>query len=75
MRHNSSLVCMVGITYLYTDMIFAFYGYVLFLGCFFFYPSLLISWMFEHDCLDTCCFWVSYMHVFCIYVFAPVQHS
>ena len=26
--------------------------------------------MFEHDCLDTRCFWVSYMHVFCIFVFA-----
>ena len=22
----------------------------------FFNPSLLLSWMFEHDCLDTCCF-------------------
>ena len=37
MRHSSSLVCMVGITYVYIDMIFAFYGY------FFLYPSLLLS--------------------------------
>ena len=22
----------------------------------FYYPSLLLTWMFEHDCLDTCCF-------------------
>ena len=22
----------------------------------FFNPSLLLSWMFEHDCLNTCCF-------------------
>ena len=35
-------------------------------------PSLLLSWMFEHDCLDRLfghmLFWVSYMHVlyFCI---------
>ena len=41
---------------------------------FFFYPSLLLSWMFEHDCMDTCCFGVSYMHVFCIFVFAFVLH-
>ena len=28
MIHNSYLVCMVGITYVYINMIFAFYGYV-----------------------------------------------
>ena len=28
MRHNSSLVCMAGITYVYIDTIFACYGYV-----------------------------------------------
>ena len=27
-RHNSQLVCMVGITHVYIDMIFAFCGYV-----------------------------------------------
>ena len=37
MRHNPSLVCMVGITYVYIDTIFAFYGYTLFP---FFYTSL-----------------------------------
>ena len=26
---------------------------------------LLLGWMFEDDCLDTCCFGVSYMYVFC----------
>ena len=31
-------------------MIWGFYGYVDF-----FNASLLLSWMFEHDCLDTCC--------------------
>ena len=36
----------------------AFYGYILFFSSFFsfIYPSLLPSWMFEHDCLDMCCF-------------------
>ena len=31
MRHNSSLICMVGISYVYIDTIFAFYGYCFFL--------------------------------------------
>ena len=32
--------------------------------------------MFEHDCLDTCCFGcLIYMYVFCIFVFAPVQRN
>ena len=35
----------------------------------------LLNWMFQHDCLDTDCFWVSYMHAFSIFVFAPVQHN
>ena len=30
MRHNSSLVCMVGDTTVYIDTIFDFYGYILF---------------------------------------------
>ena len=30
--------------------------YLCFMGTFFFNPSLLLSWMLEHDCLDTCCF-------------------
>ena len=52
MRHNSSLVCMVGISYVYIVTIFAFHGYIPF--SFFLYSSLLPSWMFEHDCLGTC---------------------
>ena len=39
-----------------------------FVFCFF----QLLSWMFQHVCLDTCCF-EFLMHVFCIFVFAPVQ--
>ena len=37
---------------MYIDMIFVFYGYVAFL-LFFLVLSLLLSWMFEYDCLDT----------------------
>ena len=36
---------------MYIDTIFAFYRYEDLLSSF-----LLLSWMFEHDCLDTCCF-------------------
>ena len=53
LRHNSSLVCIAGTTYVYVDTIFAFMGTLFFP----LYPSLLLSWMFEHDCLDTCCIW------------------
>ena len=58
-RHNSSLVWMVGITYVYIDIIFGF------IGTFFFNPSLLLCWMFDHDCLNTCCFGCL-ICVFCI---------
>ena len=46
---------MVGISHVYIEMIFAFYGYVDFCSSFL-NPSLLLSWMFEHDCSDTYCF-------------------
>ena len=39
------------------------------------YPSLQRSWMFEHDCLDTCCFGCLFLHAFCIIVFELVQRS
>ena len=40
------------------------------------YPSLLLSWMFEYDCLDTCCFGcLIIMHVLCIFVSALVHHN
>ena len=45
--------------------------YLGFMGTFF----LLLSWMLQHDYLDTCCFWASYMHVLRIFVFAPVQRN
>ena len=51
---------------MYTDTVFGFYGYIL--KCFSDYPSILLRWMFEHDCLDTCCLGVLYACVlyFCI---------
>ena len=56
---------MVAITYVYIDVIFAFYGYILFV-------YILLSWMFEHDYLDTCCF----ACLICKYfVFALVQRN
>ena len=59
---------MVRITYVYVDMAFGFYGY------FCFNPYLFLSWMFKHDCFDTCCFGCFlcmcfvflYLHVFSI---------
>ena len=60
----SSLVCVVG--YFYVR-----WCSILVLWVFFF----LLNWMFQHDCLDTYCFWVSYMHAFFIFVFAPVQRN
>ena len=36
----------------------------------------MLSWMLKHDYLDTC--FVSYVHVFCIFVFAPfnaIEHD
>ena len=38
---------------MYIDMTFEFYAYFFF---FILNPYLLLSWMLEHDCLDTCCF-------------------
>ena len=54
---------------MYFNMVFGFCGY------YFFYPSLLFSQMFEHDFLGHMLFWVPYVHVFCIFVFAPVQRN
>ena len=43
--------------------------YIGFMGVLFF----MLNWMFQHDCMNTYCFWVSYMHAFSIFVLAPVQ--
>ena len=53
------------IIFVYVDAVYWFYG------CSFF----MLNWMLQHDSLDTYCFWVSYMHAFFIFVFAPVQRS
>ena len=43
-----------------------------FFGAFF----SLLSWMFQHAYLDTCCSeCLIIMHVFVSFVFAPVQHN
>ena len=41
-----SLVCMVGVIFVYVDTVYGFYGYSVF----------MLSWMFQHDYLDTYCF-------------------
>ena len=38
--------------------------YLGFMGTFFFLFFKLLSWMFEHDYLDTCCFVFLYLHLF-----------
>ena len=73
----SSLVCIVGVIYVNVDTVLGFIG-GRGRGCcvfffWFFFVFLLISWMFQHHCLDTCCFWESY--TFCVFVFAPVQRN
>ena len=55
-----SLVCVVGVIFVYADMYMGFMG-ILF----------MLSWMFQHDYLDTCfeclicrCFVFLYLHLF-----------
>ena len=62
----SSLVCMIGVIFVYADMVSGFYGYffLCLVGCF-----SNIIW------IGHLLFWVSHMHVFCIFVFAPVQRN
>ena len=59
----SSLVCIVGVVFVYVDTVYGF------LWVFFF----MLSWMFQHDYLDTCCFEC----LICVlyFVLAPVQRS
>ena len=63
---------MVVITYVYIDAIFAIHGYVDI-----FNPYLLLNWMFEHDCLDTCCFGclICMCFVFLyLHLFSAIEH-
>ena len=51
---------MVRIACVFINTIFVFHGYRGFnIFMYLFYPSLLLSWIFEHDCLDG-----DYMHVY-----------
>ena len=63
---------MVGIMYEHIDAIFAFYGYVDL-----FNSSVLLSSMFEHDCLDMCCFECLICMCFLflsLHLFSAVEH-
>ena len=71
-RHNLSLVCTVGITYVYIDTIFAFYGYFLFCTIFTVGCLSMIVWthavlcVFMHVlyfCICTCSVQVSMFHM------------
>ena len=56
------------------DTIFAFYGLIDFFSL---NPSLLLSWMFEHQCLDTHCFGclICMCFVFLyLHLFSAVEH-
>ena len=63
------IVCMVGITYVHINTIFAFFEYIRFL-----HPSLLLSLMFEHYCLDTCCFICMCIVFLYLRLFNAVEH-
>ena len=62
-------VCVInsfyGLGYFSVDTVFGFYRYYFF----------MLSWMFQHDYFDTCCF--EFLICICLvnFVFAPVQHS
>ena len=58
----SSLVCMVGVIFVYVVMVYWFYGYSFF----------MLNWIFQHDYLDTYCF--ECLICMC-FVFAPVQRN
>ena len=64
----SSLVCMVGVIFVYTDTVFGFYGYsFLYDGCF----------SIPGNCLDTCCFecLICMCFVFLyLHLFSAVEH-
>ena len=55
----SSLVCMVGVIFVCIDTVYGLYGHSFF----------MLSWMFQHVYLDTCCF-ECLLYMFCIYAFS-----
>ena len=62
-----SLVCMVGVIFVYGDTVFGFYGYSFF----------MLSWMFHNDYLDTCCFecliCVYFVFLY-LHLFSTIEH-
>ena len=50
MTNKSWLVCMIGVTFVYVDMMFYALWIRRFVWCLL-HPLLLLSWMFEHACL------------------------
>ena len=61
----SSLVCMVEVIFVYADTVFRFYGF------------FMLSWMFQHDYLDTCCFecliCMCFLFLY-LHLFSAVEH-
>ena len=60
MRHNSSLVCMVRITYVYIDKVFRFYGYI--------FIYLFIYFM-RHSSSLVCMVRITYVHIDTVFGF------
>ena len=60
---------MVGVIFVYADMVFGFYGYSFF----------MLSWMFQHDYLDTCfeclfCMSFVFLHLHLFRAIEQVSH-
>ena len=68
--HENTHLCS-SVSFAYVDAVYWFYSFFFIVSCSF----LMLNWLFQHDCFDTYCFLVSYMHAFCIFVFAPVQRN
>ena len=54
---------MVGVIYVYVDTVFGFHVFK------------LLCWMFQHDCLDTCCFECLIMLYACVLYFCICPYS
>ena len=65
--HLSSLVCMVGVIFVYVDTVYWFYGYSFF----------MLNWMFQHDYLDTYsfeCFICMHFVYLYLRLFSTIEH-
>ena len=63
---------MVGVIHVYIDMVLVLFVVVV-IFCLFFFS--LCSWMFQHDCLDTCCF-ECFLCIVLLYLhlFSAIEH-